>query len=303
MRTSSILAFLVFTACGGGPDIGGPCDLEDLCDDGATCNLSAADGDGRSGTCIANDGDIDGDGLRNDKDFCNAIPGGTYDEDLDGVGDDCDRCPIARPLAAPDSDGDEVDGPCDPDPSVAGDRIVLFEGFNATLPSGWKMVGNWEFRGGEVVATPPDGTTIGTLTAPLPLVTTRMAVLAQYRIDRVDAAAAQSLVGVTAIDRRPAGVSAVTCGGQRAGAADSLLLDTDTGAAAKPFANLFDTASRYRIAQKIEGIQAACSMIADAEQGAVGQTTGGEAPSEAGLLARAATARFQYLLVVQRPPS
>jgi hypothetical protein len=42
-------------------------------------------------------------------------------------------------------------------------------------------------------------------------------------------------------------------------------------------------------------------MIADAEQGAVTQNTGGTAPSESGVFVRGAVARFQYVLVVQRP--
>jgi hypothetical protein len=195
---------------------------------------------------------------------------------------------------------DLVDAPCDPDSAVAGDQIVVFEGFNSTIPENWKQTGTWEALGGEVRITPPDSSTLAILSAPLPLFTTKMAVLGQYRIDSADATASQSLVGVTALDIRPAGVSSVSCGGARAGGMDSLLLDTDAGAAARPFANLFDSASRYQVAQKLEGIQAACAMIANAEQGAVSQTTGGEAPTEAGLIARGASARFQYLLVVQR---
>jgi hypothetical protein len=255
------------------------------------------------GTCIAGDGDVDGDGLRNDKDFCHDKPGGAFDEDADQVGDDCDRCPIARPLASRDTDTDDVDAPCDPDSTINGDRIVVFDGFNAGMPANWKvMLGTWEFRGGEVIGTPPDPQSLATLTAPLPLFTTKMAVLGSYRVDRVDTAASTSYVGVTAVDRRPAGVAAVSCGGQRAGGADSLLLDTDTGAAAKPLANLFDTASRYRVAEKLENVSAACSMIADNEQGAAQQNTGGNAPTEAGMFVRGVTARFQYLLVVQRAP-
>jgi len=294
------LAAVFFVMACGGAEVGGPCALDAPCGDGAVCNLSTPDG---AGVCIEAGGDLDGDGLRNDRDFCNDRAGGAYDEDLDGVGDECDRCPIARPLETPDVDGDMVDAPCDPDSVTPGDRIAVFDGFNAGMPTGWNAVGTWEFRGGEVVVTPPDPSTLATLMAPLPLSTTKLAVLGQWRVDAVEPGATSSLVGVTALDRRPAGVSSVTCGGQRAGAADSLILDTDSGAAAKPFANLFDTASRYRVAVKLEGIQAACAMIADAEEGAVQQTTGGEAPTEGGLVARGATARFQYLLVVQRPPT
>jgi hypothetical protein len=296
VRTAALVFLL--GACGA-ESAGGPCSLEDPDCGSGVCNLSTPDG---KGVCIEAGGDIDGDGLPNDKDYCNQGPGGQFDEDGDYVGDDCDRCPIAPPLATADTDTDMVDAPCDPDSSVNGDQIVLFEGFNATLPMGWKMVGNWEFKGGEVIGTPPDASTLATLVGPLPLTTTKMAVLGSYRIDRIDTVATSSYVGVTAIDRRPAGVSAVSCGGQRAGGADSLLLDTDTGASSKPFVNLFDTASRYRVAEKLEGISAACSMIADNEQGAAASNTGGNAPSEGGAFTRGAVARFQYVLVVQRAP-
>ncbi len=296
MRYANAALVLLLGACGA-ESAGGPCSLEDPDCGSGVCNLTTSDG---NGVCIDSDGDVDGDGLQNSKVFCIQGPGGAFDEDGDLIGDDCDRCPIAPPLGTKDSDTDEVDAPCDPDSAVNGDRVVLFEGFNAGLPANWKSVGGWEFRGGEVIGTPADGAQLATLTGPLPLVTTKMAVLGSYRVDRVDTTSTSSYVGVTAIDRRPAGVSAISCGGARAGGTDSLLLDTDAGATPKAFANLFDTASRYRVAQKLEGIMAACSMIADNEQGAVAQNTGGNAPSEGGVFTRGATARFQYVLVVQR---
>lgn len=294
----AIVVALIASGCGGDSG-GGPCTRDEACARGEVCNLSAPDAPGM-GTCIPDDGDIDGDGLRNDRDFCHGQPGGAYDEDLDLLGDDCDRCPIAPPPATPDADGDELDSPCDPDPGAAGDQVVAFDGFNAPLPETWSMTPGWELRGGEVVATPPEPTEFLTLVAPLPLVTTKLAVLAQYRVDRVDASATQNFAGVTAIDRRPAGVSTVVCGGSRAGGIDSVLLDTDTGASSMRLMNLFDPAGRYRVAERIDGIQSACAMISDTEMTAVQQTTGGEAPTEAGLTVRAATVRFQYLLVIQR---
>ena len=292
------LGLILLLGCGGA-ETGGSCSIEDAdCGSGAICDLSS----GAPPKCIDNDGDLDDDGLTNGKDFCHNGPGGAFDEDGDGIGNECDRCPIAAPLPTADADTDMVDAPCDPDSSLDGDQIVLFEGFNAGMPANWKAIGTWDFRGGEVIGTPPDAQMMASLTGPLPLTTTKMAVLGSYRVDRVDMTASSSYIGVTAIDRRPAGISAVSCGGQRAGGVDSLLLDTDTGAAPKPFANLFDTASRYRVAERLEGITAACSMIADNEQGAVQQNTGGNAPSEAGPFVKGATARFQYILVVQRAP-
>lgn len=284
---------------GCGAESAGPCSAMDQdCGANAVCDLTS----GQPPSCIDNDGDIDGDGLVNARDFCNDRAGGEFDEDADGVGNECDRCPIAAPLATPDSDTDEVDAPCDPDSTINGDRVVLFEGFNAGIPPSWKMAnGTWELRGGEVIGTPASSTLTATLVASLPLVTTKLAVLGSYRIDRVDTAAASSYVGVTARDERPAGLSEVNCGGQRAGGVDSLLLDTEMGASPKRFNSLFDTASRFRVAERIEGISAACSMIADMEQGAVQQNTDGVAPSEAGMFVKGAVARFQYVLVVQRP--
>lgn len=293
------MVLAVLAACDGAT-VFGPCSVDDPCGGGAVCNLSGPGGDGKEGICIEEDGDLDGDGLPNGRDFCNQQPGGQFDEDLDGIGDDCDRCPIAPPPATADPDGDLVDSPCDPDPAAGGDTIAVFDGFNAGLPANWKPTGPWEFRGGEVVIT-ADPVTQATLIAGLPLVTTQLAVLGQYRIDAADGAAVQNFAGVSAIDRRPAGVAVVQCGGARAGGIDSVLLDTDAGASAQPLENLFDPASRYRVAQKIENTQAGCAMIADATTGAVQATTGGEAPTEGGLVAKGVTARFQYLLVVQRP--
>lgn len=286
------------TAGDRGPE---PCSLEARCGDDEVCDIADPGG----GRCIPKTGDVDGDGLPNDRDFCHRAPGGAFDEDGDLLGDSCDPCPIARPLATLDADGDAVESPCDPDASEPGDTIAVFEGFNEAIPASWfrsdPAAATWELRGGEVLGTTLDPSTLGTLTAPLPLVTTRMAVLAQYRIDRADGAATQNFAGVTAIDRRPAGIAAVTCGGARAGGIDNVLLDTDTGASSQPLMGLFDPASLYRIAQKLEGAVAGCAFSADDRSDAVQASTGGEAPTEAGFAIRGATTRFQYLLVIQRP--
>ena len=78
------------------------------------------------------------DGLPNGKDFCQHAMGGAFDEDKDGFGDDCDRCPIAAPRATPDTDGDMVDAPCDPAPTEPGDEILFFDGFGNGISAEWK---------------------------------------------------------------------------------------------------------------------------------------------------------------------
>src|SRR5690606_37799002 len=211
---------LAVSACS--PTIGGPCSLDDPCDEGV-CNLS---GPGEP-VCLDADGDLDGDGLPNKSDFCNQQPGGMFDEDGDGLGDECDPCPIARPPARPDADNDGVDSPCDPDPETDGDQLTLFEGFNGPLPASWRVEGAWEARGGEARFTSADPSTIAILTAPLALASRRMAVLASYRVDRLDPAANENAAGINSIDRRPAGVEAVTCNSSRIGGMDSLVVDSD----------------------------------------------------------------------------
>ena len=294
VRAIVLCGLVGLSACS--TSIGGPCSLDDPCDEGV-CNLSGAG----EPVCIESDGDLDGDGLPNKRDFCNQEPGGAFDEDGDGLGDQCDRCPIARPPATPDADGDEVDSPCDPDPVLPGDKIAVFEGFNDALPATWRKEGTWETRGGEAVFTSIDPNMVQSLTTTLPLAARHLAVLGSYRVDRLDPAASQNFAGVTVADRRPAGTSIASCGGSRIGGMDTLLFTSDAGSSTKPFTTLFDPAGLYRVAQRIDNAQGGCAMISDAQSGAVQQMTAGELFAEAGLAARALDVRFQYLLVVQRP--
>lgn len=289
-----LLIALLFAGCSDGA--GGPCSSADPCGDGLVCDFTAEAGP----TCVDADGDEDGDGLPNSKDFCQHLAGGGFDEDLDGYGDACDRCPIAPPPATPDADGDEVDSPCDPDTSQPGDRIVLFDGFNSgAVPTGWKATGAWTVQGGEAKITPATPTELATLTAPLELVSTKIAILAKYRIDRVEAGATESSAAVIGVDRRPAGVTIVSCGGSHIGT-DHLTLDTGVSGAIDNMDALFDPASEYRVALKLEGAVAQCALIAPRDTGAAQANYNGEAMSEAGVSARGATARFSYVLAVQR---
>lgn len=294
--------FLLLAACesrtttGGGE--GDACDVMTPCGDSAVCSVTHT-GDG-SGECIAKGEDLDGDGLPNEMDFCNAGAGGAYDEDRDLIGDDCDRCPIAAPPSSPDPDGDDVDSPCDPDRSEPGDKIVVFEGFRDGIPAAWAKTGTWEQRGGDAVAM--GGATDVSLTTSLPMVTTKLAVHVQYRIDAVDAAAQTSYVGLVARDTRPASNAIMRCGSQRNQAVgDSLALEGDRGSMSAPVTNAFNTASLYSVAARQTGTQVQCAMIADEAQVAAETATSGEALTQAGVFVRGATARFAYVLVVQRP--
>jgi hypothetical protein len=275
----------------------GVCGPKAPCDDGYVCDYQDPEGP----TCIDANGDLDGDGILNRDDHCPHTPGGLYDEDGDGLGDECDPCPIAPPPAVPDKDGDAVDSPCDPDPDTPGDMIVAFSGFHS-MPDNWKQrtPAAWQIMGGEVVVTSPD-TAPETLTIPLSLPSNNIAVLAAYRIDNVDGGTEHD-VDVTAADPRPAGGTTLICGSQRTLNGDSISLVTTEGGGSKPLTDLFNTASLYQVVADVQGAQSACAIVTDHDMGAVQAMISGDTLSQAGLSIKGVTARFEYVLVVSRPP-
>lgn len=298
MRSSIFAAALstALVACGSvGTQPGDLCDSNNPCSSGQVCDLTDPDGP----ACLAGAGDLDGDGIPNDKDHCEHIAGGAFDEDGDGIGDECDACPIAKPPAAAETDGDEVDSPCDPNPSMPGDKLVLFNGFNDPLPSKWTASAAWRVMGGEAIMTPTSLAMTEQLSVPI-AGSVHMAIFSAYRIDSVAANATAADAGVIGINSLPAGPTKVACGGSRSGALDQLLLTTDSGTGTKPFSNLFNPASLYRVAEQIDGVTANCALIADDSNGAVQTTVSVNAMTDAGLFARGATARFAYILVVTR---
>lgn len=60
-----------------------------------------------------------------------ACAGGTPDEDSDGRGNWCDRCPADGDATPVDTDGDGLPDACDPDPATKGNALVYFEPFDA----------------------------------------------------------------------------------------------------------------------------------------------------------------------------
>ena len=182
-------------------------------------------------------------------------------------------------------------------------RSFCSNGFNdPTPPNGWKTSAAWTIQGGEAKVVPVTSTSVETLSGPLPGVSTKISLLAAYRVDRVDATATEIDALVVGIDQRPAGVTTITCGGSRIGTMNRLLLDTGISGATDPMDQLFDTAGLYRVALKLEGAQAQCAVIADRDTGAAQANSPGEAMTSGGVSARGATIRFSYLLAVQHDP-
>jgi hypothetical protein len=95
--------------------------------------------------------DTDSDGVNNSGDNCPSIANAEqYDEDADGFGDVCDKCPISTNNA--DGDGDGVGDACDPNPTTGGDVLRLFDSFHAGIPTGWTQDGgSWIASSGSIL--------------------------------------------------------------------------------------------------------------------------------------------------------
>lgn len=95
----------------------------------------------------AGEADKDADGIADAVDNCFRIANADqHNEDGDRFGDACDPCPPLTDLdPVADADDDGVSDLCDPFPAVAGDQIVMFDGFAAS-PSDAEIVGSWVFK-------------------------------------------------------------------------------------------------------------------------------------------------------------
>lgn len=279
--------------------IGGPCDASSKCDDGQVCDRTAQGG----AVCIDASGDVDNDGIPNGKDFCEHLNGGASDEDGDGIGDECDACPIAAPGPA-DGDGDAVAAPCDPDTRTPGDRIILFNGFNAAVAGASAA---WKFQNGEAIVTA--GSAVEALSIPLAATSNHIAIIAAYQIDAASTTALTADAGVGSKTVLPLGTSAIQCGGSRASGADQVLLFQSDANMSQTLSNMtlgtaFNPSTKYQVVEKINGGSTQCSVAGAsmAERGAVQLSTDGTTPTAAVLYARGATVRFSYILVVESPP-
>ena len=103
-------------------------------------------------------GDRDNDGIADSVDNCPDVANPKqYDEDGDHIGDACDNCPHIANADQADGDRDHVGDACDPHPAQAGDRILLFLGFNdASEVTGWSTAGanaTFAVQNGELAQT------------------------------------------------------------------------------------------------------------------------------------------------------
>lgn len=300
-RVRALLLALLVVGCDSAEISDGPCSLTEPCGSSAVCDFTAEGGP----VCIPMDGDLDGDGLANDKDFCHHEDGGAFDEDTDGIGDDCDRCPIAAPRSTPDTDTDLVDAPCDPSPSTDGDEILLFDGFQNGLDARWMptTASAWKVQGGEMIATlatVPDQEFMKTNVVGK----NTIAIEASFRVDKVETSATRHLVGVYASDPRPAGVADMACYVTKADVSpgtELVVVETNQGAMNMATAEAFNTANIYRAGATAMGTRAGCVVLANGNPlGAVQANITADQLSQVALTAHATSVRYQYVIVVGR---
>jgi hypothetical protein len=257
--------------------------------------------------CIDRNADTDGDGIPNYLDHCPDSPGGLYDEDNDGIGDDCDKCPIAPPPAVPDLDNDDVDSPCDPDPNTPGDKILFFDGFQGSALNPMLVATGsaaWMLEGGELVvdSNVTDEQYLELVVEPVP----SFAIETGYRIDEIETASSTHKVIVRGFDSSPVGRANFECGviTSDAGTGDVVALETDLdNTSTDAQIPAFSTASLYQSAAYATNASVGCAVVGDNMP--VGTTQDAISPASLGTAAlgvRAVTARFEWVLVVGRPP-
>ncbi len=138
---------------------------------------------------------------------------------------------------------------------------------------GFTASAGWTFQGGEAIATPGSPTTTVTLTTALPLVSSHIAVLSRWRVDWSATAPVERCAGRR--DRSPSGwrhdCDVRKLADRRHGPPRGW--NTGNGTAQDIVDMLFDPASLYRAALKIEAAQTQCAVIGEHDTGAEQQMT------------------------------
>ncbi len=170
-----------------------------------------------------------------DADPCTLHAGdpGFHDEDGDGYDDSCDNCPgIPNPDQANELEAangaavDQVGDACDPNPTLPGDTIALFEAFaDSRVAERWQLVaGSWSFDGESLVyvnvASAYLGTAIDLLPQPAPPFTAEFHLTLDEDLPNDQFSAPTVLID--GVDDGTGTFGGVTCGVARSGTAPNL---------------------------------------------------------------------------------
>jgi len=244
------------------------------------------------------DGDQDDDGVADAADNCPAIANGDqHNEDRDRFGDKCDPCPPVMDDNPADGDDDGVADACDPRPMMGGDRIAVFEGFGAGIPTGWVQGGNgeWLQMGDDLTTHPPDtgGPAFSALSITTNAQTGNETSSGAMTVESIDAVQNSGV----SINTNSAGQSAIICFVVRDQQGDNLTVSDFQSDTSMPFALV---AAPYRIDLRRDGTMYSCT----GDQSGTGATVEGtfplvNSPYARGISAFGLAARFHWFMVVE----
>jgi hypothetical protein len=249
-----------------------------------------------------NSNDLDGDGVPNTSDNCPTTANADQaDEDGDRVGDVCDPCPTS--VNNTDTDHDGVGDDCDPHPGSAMDHLILFEGFNHGIPTGWVTLGAWTAGSGELTVTAGDNA-IAALGDTIELTghetISSHAVVTTIASDQADPRS----VGVVDDYSEPSGVGCEVFINALTAAPDVALVNTTSGAELGSQPIDMSVGDTDLFVERRDGSAFECAGTriaagsANESQTVSGTSTLSNLPSKFSLRVHGVGARYQYVMIV-----
>jgi Thrombospondin type 3 repeat len=307
VRKLFLVCSLLVAACGSdeSAEPGGPCKADLTCAGDLVCNFQAT-----APICVLPEGDEDGDGLKNEADFCPMTAGGSnHDEDGDKQGDACDQCPIERwAVGTKDTDGDGVVGVCDPVANDKGDSLLFFEGFGSdTALASWMLsdASLFSVSGDSLKVRVAAATPDALASYALPISSDSSVAFLGFRVTDAAPAGVDVLsrdVSLSLLDPSPAaGGSRAKCGGTLTDQGSVLRLTTDAGESTEPFPGLFALGQAYRILLQSEGATARCAQTRGATSQSAENPVGNVGKAVVALSQRGVIAEYDYVMVVRSP--
>ncbi|MCB9562946.1 MAG: thrombospondin type 3 repeat-containing protein [Kofleriaceae bacterium] len=280
-------------------------DAIDDCPDDLDPGQADRDGDGVGDACDgcpddanADQADRDGDDVQ---DACDACPdvadASPHDEDDDGLPDVCDPCPHLAGDAA-DADADGVGDACDPHPSVGGDRLAAFLAFDdpAQLDELVRLGdGTFAIDGDQLVITAVTSAAV-TVASPLGLTGTVATTVHQ------DVVTGSFPWGAGVLAWAPLAGTEVTGAVCMSHEAGPFAASWPLGAVVEATSADRDAAIRFTFLDEGAIPPTAIGQCwADAASTGHSEPLGGGVPDGFGVVVYDATARFDYLLVIDSP--